>query len=121
MSDGGAQVVVESVSLLARFRLGRGLLWLVAAYLVVTAVSARAGDRELLVFAAVALGLVALVAGFFAERKRRAERASFRQALVLWGLVVVSVVAGSVLLFRRKAEPLPPPDPNDVDRALGGG
>lgn len=117
MSDGGAGAVVEVVSTLARFTLGRGLLWFVAAYLTVTSVTAKASDRPLFLIAAAVLALVAGLAGFLAGRKKRAERASLRAALYFIGFVFVALAGSLFVVFRKKkSEPeLPPPDEKEVD------
>ncbi|MBX7099657.1 MAG: hypothetical protein K1X89_18210 [Myxococcaceae bacterium] len=121
MSDGGAGAIVESVSVLAQFKVGRAVLWFVAAYAVVVGLSSRGRDWELFVLGGVVLALVALVAGFLAERKKRAERASLRAALLLWLFICASVVAGAFLLFRRKEALPPPPSEADVDGAAEAG
>jgi uncharacterized membrane protein YoaK (UPF0700 family) len=117
VSDGGAGAFVEVASALTRFKLGRGVLWFAAAYLVVTSVSAKASERPFMWFAAVVLALVAGIAGFLAGRKKRSERASLRAALYFIGFVFVALGGALFVIFRKKkGEPeLPPPDEKEVD------
>lgn len=119
MSDGGAKVIVDVVGGLAQFKVGRVVLWLAAAWLTLTSLTGRR-DAGLWFFAALALALVALVAGFIAERRKRAERASLRNALAFLGLTVVTLVGGLWLVFRKKDEAVAaPPTEQEVDELVG--
>ncbi|MGV3619377.1 MAG: hypothetical protein ACO1OB_01095 [Archangium sp.] len=116
MSDGGAQVVVETVSGLAKFKVGRVVLWLMAAYLVLVTATSHARDASLWFFAAFALALTALIAGFIAERRKHAERASLRNALAFIGLTLVTLAGGVFLIFRRKNDvTAAPPSETEVN------
>lgn len=121
MSDGGAQVFVaagEGVVQLAQFRMGRVVLWFVATWLALSALTAS-GERGALFFIALALALAALVGHFIAQRRQRAERAALKNFLVLMGLVLASLVGGLWLLFRRKAGPVAaPPTEAEIDELL---
>ncbi len=121
MSDGGAQVIVaagQGVVQLAKFSVGRVVLWFIAAWLTLSAITARS-EASLYFFLAVAIALVALIGHFIAERKRRAERAALRSALKLIGVVLVSLVGGLWLAFRRKGTPpAPPPSEAEIDELL---
>lgn len=121
MSDGGAQVIVaagEGVLKLARFSVGRVLLWFIAAWLTLSAITARS-ERSLYFFLAVAIALVALAGHFLAERRRRAERAALRSALGLLAVVLFSLVGGWWLAFRRKPSgPTTPPTEAEIDELL---
>jgi hypothetical protein len=122
MSDGGAQVIVamgEGAVQLARFKVGRVVLWFIAAWLTLSAITAHGDARPFGFFLAVAVALVALVGHFIAERRRRAERAALRNALMLIGLVAASLVGGLWLAFRKKRgdEP-PPPSEEEIDALL---
>ena len=108
MSDG---CVVQ----LARFRFGRVVLWFTAAWLTMSAVTANRETGSFLFFIAVAVALVALVGHFLAERRRRAERATLRHALLFVGLVIVSLIGGVVLAIRRKRGDEPPPPPSEAE------
>lgn len=122
MSDGGAQVIVaagEGVVKLARFRVGRVVLWFIAAWLTLSAITAQSGSRAVVFFIAVGVALVALIGHFLAERRRRAERAALRTALMLIGLVLVSLFGGLWLAFRKKrADEPPPPSEAEIDGLL---
>lgn len=116
MSDGGAQVVVETVSMLAKFKVGRVVLWLMAAWLALTAATSHLRDASWWFFAAFALALTALIAGFIADRRKRAERASLRNALAFLGLTLVTLVGGLWLVFRRNDDAVtPPPSEREVN------
>ncbi|MDP2272585.1 MAG: hypothetical protein Q8K32_17760 [Archangium sp.] len=122
MSDGGAQVIVkvgEGVVQLARFRVGRVVLWFTAAWLALSAITANRESGSFLFFLAVSIALVALVGHFIAERRRLAERATLRHALMFVGLVIVSLLGGVFLAFRKKRgdEP-PPPSEAEIDGLL---
>jgi steroid 5-alpha reductase family enzyme len=121
MSDGGAQVIVaagQGVVQLAKFSVGRVVLWFIAAWLTLSAVTAHS-EARLYFFLAVAIAVVALIGHFIAERQRRAERAALRTTLVLMGVVLVSLVGGLWLAFRRKATPpSPPPSEAEIDELL---
>jgi hypothetical protein len=120
VSDGGATVIVEGASLLARFRLGRIALAVLAIALAlhVLAGSASVGFGGFVFAVASAWALVAI--GLSIRRRRRRERASRMQMLAFLGfLVVASAGALFVVLRRRKTKDLaPPPDPRDVDRLV---
>lgn len=122
MSDGGAQVIVkvgEGVVQLARFRVGRVVLWFAAAWLSLSGITASRESGSYLFFLAGAVALVALIGHSFAERTRRAERASLRHALLFVGLVIVSLSGGVWLAFRKKrGEELAPPSEAEIDGLL---
>ncbi|MFT3711763.1 MAG: hypothetical protein QM817_29340 [Archangium sp.] len=125
MSDGGAQVIVamgEGVVKLAQFKVGRVVLWFIAAYLTLAAITAR-GEGSWLFFAALFIAAVALGAGFLAERRKRAERAALRTTFMVLGLAFVSVAGGVFLLLRRKKEEViaPPPTQAEIDALLKEG
>lgn len=112
MSDGGAQVIVavgEGVVQLARFTVGRVVLWFIAAWLTLSAITAHGETRPFLFFIALAVALTALIGHFLAERRRRAERAALRTTLMLLGLAVASLVGGVWLAFRKRGGDVPPP------------
>lgn len=116
MSDGGAQVIVETVSALAKFKVGRVVLWLAAAWLMLSGLTSHDGSAALGFVVALGLALVALIAGFLADRKKRAERAAFRSALAFVGLTLVTILGGVWLVFRRRDEPaIAPPSQEEVD------
>ena len=116
MSDGGAQAIVETVSMLAKFKVGRVVLWLMAAWIALTTATSHMRDSSLWFFAAFALALTALIAGFIADRRKRAERASFRNALAFIGLTLVTLIGGLFLVFRRRDEvAAPPPSETEVN------
>ena len=121
MSDGGAQVIVavgEGVVQLAGFRVGRVVLWFTAAWLSLCAITAHS-DSSLTFFIAGFVALAALIGGFLADRRKRAERAALRQALMFIGLVVVSLVGGVFLAVRKKlGEEGPPPTEAEIDALL---
>ncbi len=123
MSDGGAQVigeVVKGVAQVARFRVGRMVLWYAAAWLCLSAITSR-GERPyfLSFFGALCLALAALLGHFWAERKRRDERAALRTTLMMLGLVVVSLVGGLWLSFRTKRAATPScPTEAEIDELL---
>ena len=97
MSDGGAQVIVkagEGVVQLARFRFGRVVLWFTAAWLSLSAITASHDSSPFLFFVAGFLALAALIGHFIADRRRRAERAALRHALIFVGLFVASLAGG---------------------------
>lgn len=119
MSDGGAQVIVkvgEGVVQLARFRVGRVALWFTAAWLAMSSITASRDSGPFFFFIAVAIALVALIGHFIAERRRRAERATLRHALMFVGLVIASLLGGVFLAFRKKrGEEPPPPSEAEID------
>jgi hypothetical protein len=119
MSDGGAAVIVkgaEGAFAIAKFRVGRVVLWIGAAWLALTAVTAKAGEGMLWFFVALFVALVALVGGFLAERRKRAERAAMKNVLLLIGFTLLSIVSALWLVFRRKSAPeLPPPSEAELD------
>jgi len=120
MSDGGAKVIVaagEGVVQLAQFRVGRVLLWFIAAWLTLSAITARS-EAGLYFFIAVAIALAALIGHLVAQRRRRAERAALRTTLVLMGLVLASLAGGVWLAFRRKSAPSTPPTEAEIDELL---
>ena len=121
MSDGGAQVIVaagEGVVQLARFRFGRVVLWFTAVWLSLSALTAHGGSNVLF-FVALFMALAALVGHFWAERKRRVERAALRTTLMMLGLVVVSLVGGLWLAFRKpRGVALPAPTEAEIDELL---
>lgn len=123
MSDGGAQALVEVGKLavsMAQFKVGRVVLWFIAAWLALCAVTAQA-NGALLFGVAVALALLALGATFLVERRKRQERASLRTALVVLAVVALSLVGGLALLLRGKKAPLPePPTEAEVDALAQG-
>ncbi len=119
MSDGGAAVIGEGVKgaiALTKFKVGRVVLWAAVAWLLLTAVTAQAGSQMLLFFVAIAVALMALAGGFLAERRKRAERAALKSALLLIGFTLISIVGAVWLLFRRKEDlELPPPSEQEVE------
>ncbi len=122
MSDGGAAVIakgLEGAIALTRFRVGRAVLWAGAAWLSLSAVTAKAGDRALFFFIAIAVALLALLGGFLAERSQRAERAALKGVLLLIGFTLVSIFGAAWLVFRRKKPPeLAAPTAEEVDRLV---
>lgn len=122
MSDGGAQVIVatgEGLVQLARFRVGRVVLWFIAAWLTLSAITAHGEARPFQFFIAVGVAFIALVGHFVAERRRRAERAALRNGLALIGLVVASLVGGLWLAFRKKRGEAPtPPTEAEIDALI---
>lgn len=122
MSDGGAQVIVavgEGVVQLARFKVGRVVLWFIAVWLTLSAITARHDTRPLFFFLAVGVGLTALIGHLWAERRQRKERAALRNALMLIGLVAASLVGGLWLALRKKRGDEPPlPSEAEIDALL---
>ena len=72
MSDGGAQVIVQTVSLLARFRLGRIILLAVVVLLIFRGLASSIGISPWILLGVIGAGWAAF-AGVVAIRRRRRE------------------------------------------------
>lgn len=120
MSDGGAAVIVkagEGVIELAKFPAGRAILWFVSAWLAISGLS-NWSTSSFFFFIAVGLAVVALVAGWLAGRRKRAERAALRQFFLLIGFTLMALIGAIVLVARRKKEPDVPVPTNEEVEAL---
>lgn len=118
MSDGGAQVIVGGISLLARFTIGRIILAAAAAMLGLRILAGYAGTSVGVLVAALGAGLLVL-AVVFSIRRRKRERASMRQVLLFVGFVVIAALGAIVIVLRRRRqqrEALVPPDPREIDQ-----
>lgn len=122
MSDGGATAVVEGVRGLAQFKVGRVVLWAIAVWLGFSALTGSGRDRDAWLLVAVVLAAVALIAGFIAERRKRAERASLKLVLAVVGLVVAGGVGLLLALARRRrgVAAVAAPMPDEVDAEARG-
>ncbi len=121
MSDGGAAAIVEGVSMLARFKLGRVVLWLLAAHIAFTGITGGGRDRAFYLFIALGLALTALGFGFVLARRARKERAQLRQFFLFIGFVLVSMIAAVVLVFRKRSTgPVLPPSEEEINALSAG-
>lgn len=119
MSDGGAAVIVEVGSLLARSKAGRVVLFVLLVYAGLQYVLAELAAAAGWALGVIGAGLVGLAIVFFVRRRRRrAARTSLLQAIALVGLVLVASAAAVFVLVRRRREGAlpPPPEPDDIDR-----
>ena len=112
MSDGGAQ----------RFHFGRVLLWFAASWLTLSALTTQRRSGLLflaLFFLGLLFSLAALLGGFFAERKKRSERAGLRNLLLLLLTVAATLLGGLWLAFRKKREvAVLPPTEHEIDELV---
>jgi len=117
MSDGGAAVIVEAVSLLARFRMGRIVLLAVVVLLIFRGLASSIGISPWALLGVIRAGWAAF-AVVVAIRRRRRERASFRQRLLFLGFILVASLGALVLVLRRRkqAAATAPPDPREIDQ-----
>jgi len=117
VSDGGAQVIVQTVSLLARFRVGRIILLAVVVLLIFRGLASSIGISPWILLGVIGAGWAAF-AGAVAIRRRRRERASFQQMLLFGGFILVASLGALLLLLRRrkKAATIAPPDPREIDQ-----
>jgi len=122
MSDGGATVIVKGVEgaiELAKFKVGRVVLWVGATWGALTAATAKSGDGAAFFFLALCLALLALVAGYLAERKKRAERAALKSVLLFIGFAGLSLFGALWLVFRREKGPdAQPPTEAELDELV---
>lgn len=101
---------------LAQRRLGRVVLWFAAAFLISSYASTHDGT---VLFVSVILALFALFGHFMAARRKRKAKASRRNALMLWGLVLVAIVGALWLVFRRKKKGVQaPPTKAEIDAMI---
>ena len=123
MSDGGAQVIVEVVSVLGRTRAGRIVLVVGITYLTLSYVVSQLGRAALVGVGIVLAGLLAIAVSFFLRRRRRRQRASLHQWLSFLGLAIVaSATAIFVIVRRRKGATLgPAPSAAEVEQLASGG
>jgi hypothetical protein len=116
VSDGGAQVIVQAVSFLARFRLGRILLLAVVVLLIFRGLASSIGISPWILLGVIGAGWAAFAAAVAIHRRRR-ERASFRQMLLFVGFILVASLGALLLLLRRRkqAAATAPPDPREIE------
>ena len=118
MSDGGAGALVEGVTILSKFKVGRVALWLIAAWLTLTGITGHSGGGRgsgLVFFIALLCAAAALFGGFLAYRQKRAERASLRMTFAVLGMVVAGIVGAALLIGRKKTATVTPPSETEVN------